>query len=562
MSNFKERLTIEDHKNDFVYKKSNTGLNIQFNRVAFVFFIFFVIYLIYTIHLIHLGSRQAKFENTNNTLPFSGDLYRADILDINGNYLAKTVKSIDVGLKTSDIINKEKLLLSLKIIFPDKDFNEIEKKIENKKFFYLEKKISEEKYEQLMKLGDKSLIPEEKVLRMYPQKNLFSHILGQIDNDNNGISGLEKSLNENLRTSRDPIKLTVDKDIQFLIRKELLKYQEIFKSKGSAAILMDVNNGNILSLVSLPDFNPNERKNIKDVNYINRVTKGTYELGSVFKIFTYANALNENLIEPDTEFLDLPKSIRCDKFRIGEYDDDIPPNLTAEQIIVRSGNIGSVRIAQKIGPEKFKDFLEKVGVLKTINFDIEEVASQNSYEFKKCKLATASYGHGIATTILQLAKGYSILSNGGFEISPTLISRKDTSIKRKRLIRKEVSDQVVTTLRKIVNTDEGTAKFANVPNYEIGGKTGTADKVLNGKYSNGKVNTFASVFPTSKPKFVFIVMFDDPQKSKDYYYKYRHRDGGWRGTLKNSAGWTSVEVVGKIIDKIGPILATKYIQFN
>jgi len=562
MSNFKERLTIEDHKNDFVYKKSNTGLNIQFNRVAFVFFIFFVIYLIYTIHLIHLGSRQAKFENTNNTLPFSGDLYRADILDINGNYLAKTVKSIDVGLKTSDIINKEKLLLSLKIIFPDKNFNEIEKKIENKKFFYLEKKISEEKYEQLMKLGDKSLIPEEKVLRMYPQKNLFSHILGQIDNDNNGISGLEKSLNENLRTSRDPIKLTVDKDIQFLIRKELLKYQEIFKSKGSAAILMDVNNGNILSLVSLPDFNPNERKNIKDVNYINRVTKGTYELGSVFKIFTYANALNENLIEPDTEFLDLPKSIRCDKFRIGEYDDDIPPNLTAEQIIVRSGNIGSVRIAQKIGPEKFKDFLEKVGVLKTINFDIEEVASQNSYEFKKCKLATASYGHGIATTILQLAKGYSILSNGGFEISPTLISRKDTSIKRKRLIRKEVSDQVVTTLRKIVNTDEGTAKFANVPNYEIGGKTGTADKVLNGKYSNGKVNTFASVFPTSKPKFVFIVMFDDPQKSKDYYYKYRHRDGGWRGTLKNSAGWTSVEVVGKIIDKIGPILATKYIQFN
>ena len=562
MSNFKERLTIEDHKNDFVYKKSNTGLNIQFNRVAFIFFIFFVIYSIYTIHLIHLGSREAKIENIRNTLPLSSDLYRADIIDINGNYLAKTVKSIDVGLKTSDVINKEKLLLSLKIIFPDKDFKEIEKKIENKKFFYLEKKISEEKYEQIMKLGDKSLIPEEKVLRMYPQKNLFSHILGQIDNDNNGISGLEKSLNENLRLSRDPIKLTVDKDIQFLIRKELLKYQEIFKSKGSAAILMDVNNGNILSLVSLPDFNPNERKNIKDVNYINRVTKGTYELGSVFKIFTYANALNENLIEPDTEFLDLPKSIRCDKFRIGEYDDDIPSNLTAEQIIVRSGNIGSVRIAQKIGPEKFKNFLEKVGVLKNINFDIEEVAPQNSYEFKKCKLATASYGHGIATTILQLAKGYSILSNGGFEISPTLISRKDTSIKRKRLIRKEVSDQVVTTLRKIVNTDEGTAKFANVPNYEIGGKTGTADKVLNGKYSDGKVNTFASVFPTSKPKFVFIVMFDDPQKSKDYYYKYRHRDGGWRGTLKNSAGWTSVEVVGKIIDKIGPILATKYIQVN
>ena len=140
MSKFKKRLTIEDHKNDFVYKKSNTGLNIQFNRVAFIFFVFFVIYSIYTIHLIHLGSREAKIENISNTLPLSSDLYRADIIDINGNYLAKTVKSIDVGLKTSDVINKEKLLLSLKIIFPDKDFKEIKKKNRKQKVFLFREK--------------------------------------------------------------------------------------------------------------------------------------------------------------------------------------------------------------------------------------------------------------------------------------------------------------------------------------------------------------------------------------------------------------------------------------
>ena len=563
MSNFKERLTIEDHKSDFIYKKSNTGLNIQFNRVAFIFFVFFVIYSIYTIHLIHLGSREAKIENTSNTLSFGSDNYRADILDINGNYLAKTVKSIDVGLKTPDIISKEKLLLSLKIIFPDKDFNEIEKKIENKKFFYLEKKISEEKYEQLMKLGDKSLIPEEKVLRMYPQKNLFSHILGQIDNDNNGISGLEKSLNDELRKSKESIKLTLDKDIQFLIRKELIKYQEIFKSKGSAAILMDVNNGNILSLVSLPDFNPNERQNITDVNYINRVTKGTYELGSVFKAFTFASALNEKVIKPETEFLDLPKSIKCDKYRIGEYDNEIPSDLTAEQILVRSGNIGSVKIAQKVGSEKFKLFLEKVGVLSDIDFDIEEVAPQKNYDFGKCRLATASFGHGIATTILQLAKGYSILSNGGYEIKPTLIYKENNfNKKNERILNRGISEQVVSALRKIVNTEEGTAKFADVQNYEIGGKTGTADQPEGGAYSEAKINTFASIFPTSNPQFVFVVMLDTPKKSKDYYYKYRHRKGGWKGTLYNTAGWTSVEVAGKVIDKIGPILATKYIEVN
>ena len=563
MKQSKSKIIIEDYKNNFTYKKSETNLNIQFNRVAFVFFVFFVIYLIYTIHLIHLGSRASKLDKIENIPVAIEKLYRADITDINGKYLAKTVKSIDIGIKTSDVIDQKKLLLSLKIIFPNKDFSKIENKLNKKKYFYLEKKISEENYEKIMKLGDKSIKPEEKVLRIYPQKNLFSHIIGQIDDNNNGISGLEKSFNEILRKSKTDIKLTVDKDIQFLIRKELIKYQEIFKSKGSAAILMDVNNGNILSLVSLPDFDPNQRKNITDINLINRVTKGTYELGSVFKPFTFASALNKDLIKPETEFLNLPKSIRCEKHRIGEYDNEIPSDLSAEQILIRSGNIGSVRIAQKIGPEKYKSFLEKIGVLSQISFDIEEVAPQKNYNFGKCKLATASFGHGIATTILQLAKGYSIISNGGFDIKPTLINKSIQNNKKgTRILNKGVSAQVVKALRKIVNTEEGTAKFANVPNYEIGGKTGTADQPKDGSYSEAKINTFASIFPTSNPQYVFIVMLDTPQKAKDYYYKYRHQKGGWKGTLYNTAGWTSVEVAGKVIDKIGPILATKYLEFN
>ena len=563
MKQSKSKIIIEDYKNNFTYKKSETNLNIQFNRVAFVFFVFFVIYLIYTIHLIHLGSRASKLDKIENIPLAIEKLYRADIIDINGKYLAKTVKSIDIGIKTSDIIDQKKLLLSLKIIFPNKDFSKIENKLNKKKYFYLEKKISEENYEKVMKLGDKSIKSEEKVLRIYPQKNLFSHIIGQIDDNNNGISGLEKSFNEILRKSKTDIKLTVDKDIQFLIRKELIRYQEIFKSKGSAAILMDVNNGNILSLVSLPDFDPNQRKNITDTNLINRVTKGTYELGSVFKPFTFASALNKDLIKPETEFLNLPKSIRCEKHRIGEYDNEIPSDLSAEQILIRSGNIGSVRIAQKIGPEKYKSFLEKIGVLSQISFDIEEVAPQKNYNFGKCKLATASYGHGIATTILQLAKGYSIISNGGFDIKPTLINKKIQNNKKGiRILNKGVSEQVVKALRKTVNTEEGTAKFANVPNYEIGGKTGTADQPKDGLYSEAKINTFASIFPTSNPQYVFIVMLDTPQKAKDYYYKYRHQKGGWKGTLYNTAGWTSVEVAGKVIDKIGPILATKYLEFN
>ena len=562
MQKLGSKIIIEDYKNNFDYKKNDTNLNIEFNRVAFIFFFFFIIYLIYTIHLIHLGSRKSNVEMKDILPTFSDKLYRADIIDIDGNYLAKTVKSIDIGIKTSDIIDKKKLLLSLNIIFPNKDFKKIKKQIDTKKFFWLEKKVSEENYEKLMKLGDKSIKPEEKVLRIYPQKNLFSHIIGQIDDDNNGISGLEKSFDEVLIKSKKPIKLTVDKDVHFLIRKELIKYQEIFKSKGSAAILMNVNNGNILSLISLPDFNPNERRNITDINFINRATKGTYELGSVFKPFTFASALSENLIKPETEFLDLPKSIRCDKHRIGEYDNKIPSDLTAEQILIRSGNIGSVRIAQLVGSEKYESFLKKVGVLSPIDFDIDEVAPQKDYNFGKCKLATASFGHGVATTILQLAKGYAVISNGGYDIKPSLIEKGTYNKKKNRLINKGVSEQVVAALRKIVNTEEGTAKFADVSNYEIGGKTGTADQPKEGSYSEAKINTFASIFPTSDPQYVFVVMLDTPQKAKDYYYKYRHRKGGWKGTLYNTAGWTSVEVAGKVMDKIGPILATKYLEIK
>ena len=186
-----------------------------------------------------------------------------------------------------------------------------------------------------MKLGDKSIQPENRLIRIYPDKNLFSHIIGQIDDNNTGVSGLEKSFDDKLKISTEPIVLSLDKDIQYLIRNELIKFNKIFDTKGSAAILMDVNSGEILSLISLPDFNPNKRDRITDVNYINRATKGVYEFGSVFKTFTLAAAFNERIIEPDSKFSNLPKSLTCAGFPIREYDNEIPSDLTAEQILIR-----------------------------------------------------------------------------------------------------------------------------------------------------------------------------------------------------------------------------------
>jgi len=556
-----ENLTLESYENEFSFKENKSNLNISFNRIAFIFFIFLMICLIYSFKVFYLGSLNSKILQ-KKIYPSKANS-RADIVDNNGNFIAKTVNTLTVGIRPNLIINEKKLLINLKLIFPNKDFTNIKKKIKKKKYFRIQRALRQDQIERLRNLGDKSIEFEEQVTRVYPQQNLFSHILGQIDDDNNGISGIEKFFDYELKKRNEPLKLTVNTDIQFLIREELIKAQEIFQNIGSTSILMNVNNGNILSLISLPDFDLNKREGIIDVNYINRATKGVYELGSVFKTFTFAAGLNEGEIEAQTQFLDLEKKIWCAGRPIGEYDEKMPADLTAEEILIRSGNIGSVRIGQKVGIERFKLFLENIGVLNKIEFDIEEVGNPISSRWGKCKLATASFGHGITTTPLQLAKGYSIITNGGYDIRPTLI-KSDLNKKkdRKRLLKKGISEKINPILRKIVSTKEGTAEFANVSGYEVGGKTGTAQKSINGVYSKNKVNTFVAIFPTSKPKYVLIVLLDDPKPNKEYIYYYRDGRPPYKGNWRNTAGWTSVEIAGKIIEKIGPILATKYVEPN
>ena len=470
--------------NEFSYKENKSNLFISFNRAAFIFFIFIIIAFIFSSKIIYLGAQQKDITIKN----ISKSDFRSSILDRDGNILAKSVITTNIGINPNLVIDKKKLLINLRLIFPEKNFIEIKNNLDGKKFFYLEKKISKEKYNKIMLLGDKSIITEDKISRIYPQKELYSHLIGQIDDDNNGISGLEMSFDYELSTSEKNLNLSLDTDLQYLIREELKKAGEIFKTKGSAAILMNVNNGNIISMVSLPDYNLNKREHITDLKFINRATKGIYEFGSVFKTFTIAAGIEEGLIEPETKFLNLEKEIYCAGFPIREYDKNISTNLSAEEILIKSGNIGSVRIGQKIGEEKFKNFLYNTGTLGEIDFDIEEVGKPQSVTWGKCKLATASFGHGINTNLLQLTKAYAIISNGGNYIKPTLIKKK-IDFNQKKIISEETSQKINSILRKIVLT--GTAKLANVEGYEIGGKTGTANKTIKGIYTNKKINTFA-----------------------------------------------------------------------
>ncbi len=551
MSEFDKDIESSDKYNsEFSYDENKSNLKISFERIAFIFFVFFIIAIIFSSKVILLSLNHKQEQKK----VFKKENFRSSILDKDGNILAKSVPIVNVGINPNLVINKEKLLISLKLLFPKKDFK---KRMYGKKFFYVKKKIKPEKLEEIILLGDKSFIQEYGIARVYPNGNLFSHVIGQIDNNNNGISGLEKTFDYELRTSRDPLKLTLDTDIQYLIREELIKSESIFQNIGSAAILMDINNGNILSMVSLPDFNLNKREKIKDVKFINRATKGVYEFGSVFKTFALAAGLNYKIVETDTRFTDLEKRITCGRNTISEYDDKIPSDLTAEEILIRSGNIGSVRIAQKVGIENYKKFLKLIGILSIINFDIQEVGQTQLGKWGKCKLATVAFGHGIATTLLQIAKGYSIISNGGFEVNPKLI-QNEINTEKKRILDENLSIKINPILRKIVSTKEGTAGFANVEGYQIGGKTGTADQPTKGGYSKKKVNTFASIFPTSNPKFVLVLMLDEPKPNKEFIYHYRDGRNPYKGNWRNTAGWTTVWTAGQIIEKIGPILATKY----
>ena len=547
---------------------NNINFNIQkisLHRVTFLSFIFFSLILICSIKIIYLALSPEKSFYTNN---IKKDFIknRRDIIDRNGSVLATNVDLYDVGVRPKLLKKKEKknLIIKLGLLLPEIDLKKIRHKLDNDEFFWLGKRLTPQEKDRLWLIGNKAFVFEPRPSRIYPQRNLFSHVLGQTDDINDGISGIEKFFDKDLNNKKKieiPLRLTLDSNLQYLIRQELIQAQLDFNNVGSAAILMNVENGAILSLISLPDYDLNKRISIDSDVFTNKITLGVYELGSVFKTFTIAAGLENKLINPNTVFKNLESSITCDKYIISEHD-KLPKNLSTEQILIQSSNIGAVRIAQKIGVKKYRDFLNSLELLSTINFDLEEIGTPLSFNWGKCKLATSAYGHGITTTPLQLARAYAILGNGGYKIQPTLLQKETISLeKREQIISEKTSNAINLMLRKVVSQIEGTANFANVEGYEIAGKTGTAIKYN----SKEKLNTFVSLFPANEPKYVLLVMLDEPKPAPNFVYEMPPSDKypngyKYKGEKRNTSGWNTVVVAGKIIEKIGPILAINNLQ--
>ncbi len=548
---FFEDFLETNKKNKFSQRK-----NFFHDRIYLLFFLFFSLILIFGIRIIQVSLYKMEIYGQANSYS-NYSLSRRDIVDRNGIVISRNIKSYHAAINPKLIKNKDNFLINLRLGFPDLDIKDIHKKFNAGKYFYLKKRISQDEKEKLWRLGEKGVIFEPFQSRIYTHANLFSHIIGQVDYDNYGVSGLEKYLDRELKDNnlaKQPLELTLDTNIQYLINKELSKALDTFNATGGASLLMDVTNGEILSLASLPNFDINSRNTFMDTKYINKITKGVYELGSIFKTFTIALALDKNLVTPDTIIKNIPRSVKCARHEISDIK-QFPKDLSVEDILIRSSNIGTLTIAKKIGEKRLKDFIQKSNLLKSPDLQLEEVGTPHKFDWNKCKLETVSFGHGITTTPLQAVTVYAALANGGLLVKPTLVKSK-TKKNNKRLIQKKTSDNIIAILRKVVTDAEGTASLADIEGYYVGGKTGTSQNYQN---ENKNLNTFISIFPIQKPKYALLVMLEDPQVANELTYNYR---GIKIKGSRNEAGWNSVYVAGKIIKKIGPILAIKNDDFN
>jgi len=537
---------LETNKRNKFLKKTN---NLQ-DRIYLLFFFFLSLIFIFCLKIVHISLSKSSISNLDSsTSKFV--LNRRDIIDRNGILISRNINSYHAAIVPRLVKDKINLILKLRLNFPELNIAEIEDNFKKNKYFYLKKRIDQNDREKLWALGEKGIKFEPFQARFYTHGDLFNHdVIGQVDYDNFGISGVEKYFDKELKNKKlikKPLKLTLDTNIQYIISKELTQAVEIFNATGGGAILMDVNNGDILSLVSLPNFNINKRIKVNDKKYTNKITKGVYELGSIFKTFTVALALENNLVKPDTIVKNIPRSLKCSIHEISDIKQH-PKDLSVEQILIRSSNVGSVILAKRVGEETFKKFIQDTKLLKSPELEIEEVGVPHKFNWNTCKLETISYGHGITTTPLQAASVYSTLVNGGKQVVPSLL--KERSIKEGRsLISTNTSNSIKKILRKVVSNENGTAYFADKEGYNVGGKTGTAEGY--GK-SKERINTFISVFPTNKPKYTLLVMLENPKINKDLIYDYR---GIKTKAPFNTSGWNSVYVAGKIIEKIGPILA-------
>jgi cell division protein FtsI (penicillin-binding protein 3) len=508
-------------------------------RLIFISFLFVLCYTIGATRVIILS--LAGYErNTSSIFSEKHIEHRANITDRNGSIIATSLKIQSVYADPADIIDVEEAVNGLnKVLGISK--SELQKKLENpkKRFVWIKRKITPGTQYEINKLGIPGIFFKEEEQRFYPQGNSLSQVIGFTDIDNIGIAGIEKTLNDEIKDSYKDLPLSIDMKIQNILTKEVHHAMERFSGVGGGGIVMNIKTGEIMGIVSLPEFNPTKAKTATKDEKFNRNTLGVYELGSVFKVINTALAL-ENGIKVTDEF-DVGEPLKVGRFRIRDYHQEKKgTKFNVAQILKESSNIGSARMVEELGSTKQEEFFKKIGLLDKSNVELPEVgAPMLPQRWRLANAFTISYGHGIAVSPLAMTTAVATILNNGYEVSPTLLKREE--YKSKQIISKESSDLVKKMMRIVVR--DGTGNFADSKGYFIGGKTGTADKLdENGGYrGNEVIASFVGAFPMNDPKYVVYVMIDEPQGREDT----------WNF---NTGGWVAAPAVKNIVEQIAPIL--------
>ncbi len=536
------------NKKAHIYRSENNNIDdisSGCKRVSFIGIVVLIFALVVSMRLTEVSMRGGLYGVKNISTVVSTKPERGNILDRNGKTLATNIHAYTMIALPKEVIDIELTAKELSQFLGKSNYNLIINKLskKNKIETVVKRRVSSKEAQRINLLGLPGIKFRKESFRFYPSSTLASHLVGHVDTEFLGLAGIEKSSNK-LLTDGLNISSSIDIRVQHATREELKKGLIKYNAEKAVGIVADVNNGEILSMVNLPDFNPNIKINPLLDSYRNSSTVSVYEMGSTYKIFTIAAAIEYNTASIDTLF-DARKPIVLKRHIIKDFH---PTNsfLTTREVFIKSSNIGSTRIAWELGAKKQKEFLFNIGLLSLPNIGIDERSAPiKPKKWGESEVATVSYGYGLSVSPVQMVAATSSIVNGGLKVPLTIYARKNNykNIEVARVISPETSKIINALLKENVNI--GTGKKAKVSGYQVGGKTATAKKISKkgGYYKSKNVSSFISVFPINNPKYIVLVLFDEPKNGKS--------------NNKATGGLTAAPVAGRIIKRIAPILGVE-----
>jgi len=478
---------------------------------------------------------------TGGNAPVIAHPMRADLVDRNGVLIARDLPVSDLYASPAVFWDTNEAAHGLAQA-TGADEGKLKQAFAAKRGYILvQRGLSPDRREAAMRLGLPGLTFEDGYKRFYPSGRIVSHAVGQVDTDDNGVSGLELGLEQRVKADKEPVQLSLDMRVQYVLEHEMEETKEAFKAKAAAGLVLNVRTGEVLALASLPDYEPNARTLGDGDSIRNRMTQDVYELGSIFKIFAFTLAVEQKTVQLD-ELINVGKPLKLGNHYIHDFE-RLGPLIPGWKVFADSSNIGTAQIEMRSGPTKQKPFLKKLGLLDPLKTELPEVASPlYPRHWEEVEAATIAYGHGISVNPLSFAAAAASVANGGTMIRPTFLRHEEVQ-NGERIISEETS-RTMRQLMRLVVTD-GTGTKADVPGYDVGGKTGTAEKAENGSYAHHLlISSFCGMFPINDPQYLVFMMLDEPHGNRT--------TGGF-----STGGAVAAPSVGRIIAKIGPLLGVR-----